>query len=124
MVTANQYLEQLPAIIRAALEAIGSHIYFQVSPSDAQAIAKQSGGGKPLSEQLQNLLHQHFLLKVSSQNFRHVRSLPVKPQKATYQELYSRCQQRFMRRRDEIETEIVRRVPTQKVLAEAINDWE
>lgn len=124
VVTANQYLEQLPAIIRAALEAIGSHIYFQVSPSDAQAIAKHNGGGKPFSEQLQNLPHQHFLLKISSQSFRHIHSLPIKPPQASYQELYSRCQQRFMRKRSEIETEILRRIPAQKVFAEAINDWE
>ncbi len=124
VVTANQYLEQLPAVIRAALEAIGTHVYFQISPSDAQVVAKQSGGGKPRSEQLQNLPHQHFLLKAGAQSFRHLHSLNVERPQADYRDLYERCRHRWMRKRSEIESEIVKRLPAQKVFAEAINDWE
>ena len=89
-----------------------------------QVIARQSGGGKPRAEELQNLPHQHFLLKTGSQAFRHVHSLAIEKPGVDHRNLYERCQKLWMRRRNEIESEIVKRLPAQKVLAEVINDWE
>ncbi|HWS18782.1 MAG TPA: hypothetical protein VN223_12230, partial [Candidatus Elarobacter sp.] len=52
VVSANQYLDQFPKNIRSAIQAVGTHIAFQLSSDDATAQANMLGGGKPLSELL------------------------------------------------------------------------
>jgi hypothetical protein len=50
VVSANQFLEQYPARIRAAILAVGTQIFFQLASSDAQHIATALDGGRPLAE--------------------------------------------------------------------------
>lgn len=52
IVTANQFLDQYPPEMRAAIMAVRSHVFFQLSPSDAQQIATALDGGRPLAELL------------------------------------------------------------------------
>jgi len=46
VVTANQFLEQYPAQMRAAIMAVGTHVFFQLSSTDADKIASALDGGK------------------------------------------------------------------------------
>ena len=55
VVTANQFLEQYPPQMRAAIMAVGTHIFFQLSSTDAEKMASALDGGKRLAEILKNL---------------------------------------------------------------------
>lgn len=55
VVSANQFLEQYPAEMRAAVLSVGSHAFFQLSGTDADRISSLLGGGKGLAELLRNL---------------------------------------------------------------------
>src|SRR6266700_16607 len=46
IVTANQFLDQFPREMRAATQAVGTHIAFQLSSDDAQQLAQVLDGGK------------------------------------------------------------------------------
>ena len=51
--SANQFLDQYPPEMRAAILAVGTHIFFQLSSSDAQQVATALDGGKALAEILE-----------------------------------------------------------------------
>ena len=55
IVTANQFGAQLPATMRSAIQAIGTRVFFQLSPEDAEQIARDIGGSKTMVERLKNL---------------------------------------------------------------------
>ena len=55
VVSANQFLDQYPPDMRAAILAVGTHVFFQLASADAQQIANALDGGKPLAERLKNL---------------------------------------------------------------------
>ena len=55
IVSANQFLDQYPPEMRAAILAVGTHLFFQLSSSDAQNVAAALDGGKTLAEILKNL---------------------------------------------------------------------
>src|SRR5439155_20191173 len=52
--TANQFLEQYPPAMRAAILACGSHVFFRLAPNDADRMSVALDGGKPLGEILRN----------------------------------------------------------------------
>lgn len=125
VVTAHQYFEQLSSPVRAAMAAIGTHVYFQLSTADAQGAAQSLGGGKAISELLQNLPHRTLVLKTGSQTFRRVATCPVRPLPLDYSDLHERCQTQWCRKREEIEIEILKRRPTvKKAFAEVSDAWE
>jgi len=55
IVSANQYLDQFPKNMRSAVQAVGTHIAFQLSNDDAVSISAMLDGGKPLAELLKTL---------------------------------------------------------------------
>jgi hypothetical protein len=63
IVSANQFLDQYPAEMRAAILAVGTHVFFQLSSTDATQIAQALDGGKPLAERLKNLYQRHAIVK-------------------------------------------------------------
>ena len=63
VVSANQFLGQYPEGMRTAILSVGTHIFFQLSPGDAAAIAQALDGGKSLAERLKNLPQRHFVVK-------------------------------------------------------------
>lgn len=63
IVSANQFLDQYPAPMRAAILSVGTHIFFQLSSADATTVAQMLDGGKSLAERLKNLPQRHFILK-------------------------------------------------------------
>jgi len=109
VVSANQYLDQYPASMRAAVQAVGTQIFFQLSSTDANRIAPSLGGGTTLRELLRNLPKRELIVKTGSEHYTHVRvpDLPV-PGSPTAA-LTARSNARFTRSRAEVEGEIQKR---------------
>jgi AraC-like DNA-binding protein len=68
VVSANQFLDQYPAEIRAAILSVGTHAFFQLSSVDAGQVAQALDGGKPLAERLKNLSQRHCIVKMSTRS--------------------------------------------------------
>ena len=49
VVSANQFLDQYPASMRAAILSVGTHVFFQLSSSDAGTVSQALDGGKSLA---------------------------------------------------------------------------
>jgi hypothetical protein len=125
VVTANQFLEQYPAQMRAAIMAVGTHVFFQLSSTDADKIASALDGGKRLGELLKNLPKRHMVVKSGS--LRPIEALvPNVGQPGTdYTALYNRCRARWGRRRIEIEAEIrLRHRQANRGTEEVLDAWE
>ncbi len=125
LVSANQYLGQFPNNMRAAIQAIGTHIAFQLGNDDAVAVAAMLDGGKPLAELLKNLPKRNFVAKSGHYAWRQVEVPEVKVPNADFRDLLERSRKRFARLRSEVEEEIQARRPKQKQTAEEVLDgWE
>src|SRR5580700_249763 len=109
VVTANQFLEQYPPQMRAAIMAVGTHVFFQLSSTDADRIASALDGGKRLGEVLKNLPKRHMVVKSGSHRPQEVLVPNVADPAADYSDLYNRCRERWARRRTGIEAEIRQR---------------
>jgi DNA helicase HerA-like ATPase len=123
--TANQYLEQLPTEMRAALLAIGTHIFFQLSPPDAQSVASALDGGKPLAERLKNLPRRHLIVKSGSDPLAEVAVPELREPRAPWRDLYDRSRKRWGKPRAAIEAEIsARQAKVESATEEALDGWE
>lgn len=124
-VTANQFLDQYPAEMRAAIMAVGTHAFFQLSPQDAQQISNALDGGRPLAERLKNLPRRHLIVKTGSARWQEGVVPALAEPKADLTDLYNRCRTRWARKRSDVEAEIQERqlVVTQST-KDAIDDWE
>jgi len=56
--------------MRSAILAVGSHIFFQLSSSDADKIAAALDGGKTLAALLKTFPKRHMVLKIGSERSR------------------------------------------------------
>jgi len=125
MVSANQYLDQYPPEMRAAILAVGTHVFFQLSSPDAQVIANALDGGKALAERLKNLPRRHMVVKSGSAAWTEGIVPTVQMPKADPADLYARSRARWARKRSDIEAEIqARQAVAQRAPSEALNDWE
>jgi hypothetical protein len=106
IVSSTQYLDALPAEVRSAIMAIGTHAFFQLSSSDAQIIGSALDGGKRLGELLKNLPQRHLVVKSGHERWRHAMIPTVEESRVDYTDLYNRCRARWSRRRVDIEAEI------------------
>lgn len=123
--TANQYLEQLPQEIRAALLAIGTLVCFQLSPPDAQFVAGALDGGRPLAEKLKNLPQRHLVIKSGSEPLVEVAVPEIPEPRVSSRSLYERSRDRWARPRMSIEAEIAaRHAIAGKPNQEALHEWE
>lgn len=123
--TANQYLDQLPTEMRAALLAIGTHIFFQLSPPDAQLVATSLDGGKPLAERLKNLPRRHLVVKSGSELLSEVAVPELREANASWRGLYDRSRTRWGRPRSEVDAEIAaRQAKAASANEDALHDWE
>jgi hypothetical protein len=109
LVVAQQFSDQLPFQMRHALEAIGTHVYFQMSDSDSEKAAAALDGGKSLAQLLRNLPQRHFVLKSGSEHWQEGIVPDVVEPTADFTSLYERCRRRWGRFRPEVEAEIRRR---------------
>lgn len=125
VVSANQFLDQYPQEMRAAILAVGSHIFFRLSSPDAQTIATVLDGGKALAERLKNLPQRQIVVKTGHERWWEAEVPPVKQPHPDYSEFYGRCRKRWARRRDEVEEEIARRrTSISENSKEVLNEWE
>jgi hypothetical protein len=123
--TANQYLDQLPQEVRAAILALGTLICFQLSPPDAQFVATTLDGGKPLSERLKNLPPRHLVVKSGADPLVEVAVPEIREPDAPWRDLYERSRRRWAVSRASIEAQIAERhAKVGGSKREDISEWE
>jgi hypothetical protein len=125
IVSANQFLDQYPPAMRAAILSVGTHVFFQLSSSDAQQIATALDGGKTLAERLKNLPKRQLIIK-SGHHAPEEAIVPTVPEPtADTASLYARSCARWARRRTDIEQEISNRQSAiRRSSPQALNDWD
>lgn len=109
IVSANQFLDQYPAEIRAAILSVATHVFFQLSSTDAETIARALDGGRPLAERLKNIYQRHAIVKTSADRPVEVRVPDVRTPQVDPIDLLNRCRGRWGRPRVVIEREIAKR---------------
>jgi energy-coupling factor transporter ATP-binding protein EcfA2 len=125
LVSANQFLDQYPPAMRSALAAVGSHIYFQLSSSDAEKVAGTLDGGRTLAQELKNLPQRHLVLKSGHQRVERAVVPTIAQPEGDARDLLARSLQRWARPRTEIEAAIRRRHESMRITTgEALHDWE
>ena len=125
VVSANQFFDQHPAEVRAALMAVGTHVSFQLSSTDAEKMAAALDGGKPLAELLRNLPQRHIVVKSGHQRWIQAMVPQVLTPRINPADLHNRCRIRWAKSRADVEREIrARLVAVAPSTREALNDWE
>lgn len=123
IVTANQFGAQLPARMRSAIQAIGTRIFFQLSPEDAEQVAREIAGGKGMVDKLKNLSARHFVAKQGNNKPYEVVTPEVVTAKTPAVDLYAKSNAIHAKRREEIERDILARRPKPSQLKEVLDDW-
>ena len=125
LVSANQFLDQYPPAMRSALAAVGSHIYFQLSSSDAEKVAGTLDGGRTLGQELKNLPQRHLILKSGHERFVRAAVPEISPPTDDAGDLLRRSLARWAKRRAEVEAQIQGRHQSMRVTtSEVLHDWE
>lgn len=125
IVSANQFLSQIPEAVRAALLSVGTLVFFQLSPSDATAVAQALDGGKALAERLKNLPQRHFIVKSGAERWKEAAAHDLDDPKAHPADLLKRVRAQFARPRTEVESEIeARHTVLQKKSDEVLHAWD
>ena len=125
VVSANQFLDQYPAQMRAAILSIGTHVFFQLSSADATTVSQILDGGKPLAERLKNLSQRHFILKSGADRWVEGYVPTVEDTKTNYRDLLNRSRTLRARPRMEIEREIAQRhAAMNRTTDEVLHDWK
>jgi hypothetical protein len=125
IVSANQFLDQYPPAMRSALAAVGSHIYFQLSSSDAEKVAGTLDGGRTLGQELKNLPQRHLILKSGHERFVRAMVPEMAQPTADAADLLRRSLARWARRRAEVEAQIQTRHQSMRITtSEVLHDWE
>jgi Type IV secretion-system coupling protein DNA-binding domain len=109
VVSANQFLDQYPPEMRAAILSVGTHVFFQLSSVDAYHIAQALDGGKPLGERLKNLSQRHAVVKSGPERWGEIVIPTVRDPHTAFSDLLNRSRHRFGRTRIEIERDIAKR---------------
>ena len=124
VVSANQFLDQYPAPMRAAILSVGTHVFFQLSSADATTVAQALDGGKSLAERLKNLPQRHFILKSGADHWVEGCVPTVEGSKTNFADLLNRSRALRARSRAEIEREIEKRhAALTHTTDEVLHDW-
>lgn len=125
VVSANQFLDQYPAEMRAAILSVGTHAFFQLSSSDAQHVAQVLDGGKPLAERLKNLAQRHAIVKSGPERWTEISVPTIHESQIDFTDLLNRSRFRWGKVRTHIERDIAKR---QSVVGrkekEVLDAWE
>jgi hypothetical protein len=125
IVSANQFLDQHPPAMRSALAAIGSHIYFQLSSSDAEKVAGTLDGGRTLGQELKNLPRRHLILKSGHEPFVRAVVPEIAPPELDAGDLLRRSLARWATPRNQVEADIRARHQGMRIsTSEALHEWE
>lgn len=124
ILAANQYLDQFPPSMRAAILSVRTHAFFQLSSADAGNVAQMLDGGRSLAERLKNLPQRHFVVKTGSEPWREVVVPKVDDPGGSYADLLRRSRAAHARPRAEIDRAIAERhAEFTKKPHEALDDW-
>jgi hypothetical protein len=125
VVSANQFLDQYPAEMRAAILSVGTHIFFQLSSTDAAQVAQALDGGKPLAERLKNLYQRHAIVKSGPERVTEIEVPTVREPQVDYINLLNRSRGAWGRSRVVIERAIAQRqAEFRRSTNEVIDAWE
>jgi len=125
VVAANQYLEQYPPSLKAAIFALGTHICFNLSAIDAEKFAHAFDGGKTMASRLKNLPQRHFIIRSGHQPTLEVEVPTVKALKLDATGLRDRSLNRFAKKRIDVEAEIKqRREGYARLPKEVLDAWD
>lgn len=125
VVSANQYLDQYPPAMRAAILSVNTQIFFRLSATDAEKIAAALDGGKGLAELLKNLPQRHIVIKSGHGHWMQAVVPQLEKLKNDFGDLYRRARDRWARKRSEIEAEIrARHAQPQVPGKEDLRGWE
>lgn len=109
IVSANQFLDQHPPEVRAAMLAVDTHIFFQLSSQDASLVAQALDGGGSLAYRLKNLPQRHCVMKSGAERWMEVLVPSVQAAKVDYTDLLNRSRYVRGRVRAHIERDIAKR---------------
>ena len=125
VVSANQFLDQYPAEMRAAILSVGTHVFFQLSSADAAHVAQMLDGGKPLAERLKNLYQRHVIVKSGAERWTEIAVPTVREPQVDYTDLLNRSRGQCGRARVVIERAIAtRQAGFRRSANEVIDAWE
>ena len=125
VVSANQFLDQYPAEMRAAILSVGTHVFFQLSSTDAAQVAQALDGGKPLAERLKNLYPRHAMVKSGAERPVEIEVPTVREPQVDATSLVTRSRGVWARPRVVVEREIVKRqAEFRRSANEVIDAWE
>jgi len=125
VVSANQFLDQYPPEMRAAILSVGTHAFFQLSSLDATQVSHALDGGKPLAERLKNLSQRHAIVKSGDERWTEIIVPTVHEPKLDYTDLKHRAQVRWGRARTDIEQDIRKRQQVaRRNEKEVLDGWE
>ena len=109
IVSANQFLDQHPPEVRAAMLAVDTHIFFQLSSQDASLVAQALDGGGSLAYRLKNLPQRHCVIKTGPERWMEVLVPSVQAARVDYTDLLNRSRYVRGRVRAHIERDIAKR---------------
>lgn len=125
IVSANQFLDQYPAEMRAAILSVGTHVFFQLSSQDATQVAQALDGGKPLAERLKNLWQRHAIVKSGGERWTEIAVPTIREPQVDYTDLLNRSRLTRGRARLVIERAIAKRqAQFQRSTDEVLHEWE
>jgi dephospho-CoA kinase len=125
VVSANQFLDQYPAEMRAAILAVGTHAFFQLSSMDSAQVSQALDGGKSLAERLKNLPQRRCILKSVSDRWIELEVPTVREAKVDYTDLLNRSRYTRGRVRAHIERDIAeRQAGVASSADEVLHEWE
>jgi energy-coupling factor transporter ATP-binding protein EcfA2 len=108
-VAAHQFMDQLPAEMRAALLSVGTHAFFQLSSQDASQVSQALDGGRSLTERLKNLPQRSFIVKTGGEDWAEVRVPTLTEPRLDYTDLLNRVRYTRGRVRAHVERDIAER---------------
>ncbi len=125
IVSANQFLDQYPAEMRAAILSVGTHVFFQLSSADASQIAQALDGGRPMAEHLKNLYQRHAIVKSGPERWTEIVVPTVREPEVDYTDLLNRSRLTRGRARVVIERAIAQRqAAANKKIDEVLDGWD
>lgn len=125
VITANQFLDQYPPEVRAAILSVGTQVFFQLTGQDAAQIANVLDGGRSLAERLKNLPQRHCIVKTGSERFEEIRVPYVHELSVDPTDLVNRVRYTKGRVRAHVERDIeARQAGFMKKANEVLDGWE
>lgn len=125
LASANQYLDQYPPEMRAAILSVGTLVFFQLVGSDAEKASSLLDGGKRLTELLKDLPKRNMVMKSGNERWVQAQVPTVAEPRTSSTDLHNRCRARWARRRTDIEAEIrTRSQQAARGTSEVLRGWQ